>query len=1184
MLGGEQMKSMKGKTLAVGLATSLVVGSFLPSASLAALKESSQSVYEQLERLGVKQNSVKSSQVTKGEDKKFVENQLIVKYTTPLSTSDHRKAGGKLVRRFSSLGYDVVEVSSKSKLEAVAAEYAKLSNVTSVSRSAYVKRLGTDLKASTMYHLKALHLPKVQKMAGKHKVKVAVIDTGVDASHPELKNKVVANKNAMNPLKKGLPDAHGTHVAGIIAAEKDNGVGGYGVAPNADIISIDVFNRSFFASDYTIAEGILEAIDQKADVINMSLGSSYPSPIIQDAVQKAIDAGITVVAAAGNDGADILNYPASFDGVISVGATNDKNELAEFSTYGPSLDVVAPGEAIYAPVYDHSKGSSFVEMSGTSMASPVVAGAVALLLSKYPDLTPYQVNYILTKTAKDLGEKGHDLKYGYGMIDIEKILSFNPKNIPADPAVEETSVLSKAKDLGTFTSKKLTGKLVKLNQADLYKTKMAKGEHIQLNLEGTSKYDLKYELYFFKNGEKKPAQKVVVNDVREGHVEGGLFTAPEDGTLVIAVKDSFGKYNESGKLSYELMLEKGSEMMDDGNTMESPKEIPYLPYYSSLEYYYTDELNALEEDSVEEESGENEETMPEDSEAPNEEMEIHGDSDFFKFTVPGNIEDGMKTIRIQLSDVPGINPSLKLHMVEKFEGEEFVYEMDMADAKGYGKGEELIFNAMPGQEFMVEVTNKPFIDPFMMFFFGQEIDKDRSYSSLLPYQLKFDIKELPADEDGLPFEMGMEKGIEEELVEGDLESYVAKKKEIEQKALEQYVNPMEEMINMIKEAALSVEEGEAKEGFVQLMGDEDWFAFTPESDSIFEVKMDKTNGYKPMGMDVLIYDEKMKDFRFIYSNTEFSLIDWSITAKDKFYLGLQKGQTYYFRVADPMYRPSFEPYRFMIKTKVKNTADAYEINNDFDQAVKISTRAITGNYSGTADVDTYYFKPNKEGVYGISVEPKALPAKYKNVPEELKSSIDPVVVIIEDTNGNGKMDKEEEGKETIVDYGFFNDEERAGFKTKKNAGYFVLTMDWYGKSSLMPYVLNIDEANKVDEDKGSVVKSNIPSKPLALKQVGKDKYYAYGYFNLTENKGDTDYYKIYLSTAKEYTIILETPSDIDGKVTVYDAKGKQVAQSDVYGRGDHEIFTAKLGKGPYYIKVEDSTGAASTDPYKIILK
>ncbi|WP_404356241.1 S8 family serine peptidase [Cytobacillus firmus] len=1174
------MKTFKGKGLAVGLAAALVTSSFLPAASLAAEKSNTQRIYQQLEQLNLKQPGYKTSSVTKEKDKRFTDKQLVVKYNKPLSSSEHRKAGGKLVKRFASLGYDVIEVQGKRKLEEVAAAYASFSNVTSITRSAYAKKLGNaDPKVSEMYHLKNLGIEKAQTMAGKNKVKVAVIDGGVDSKHPELKNQLIANKNAMDPIKKGAPDPHGTHVAGIIAAEKGNGVGGYGIAPNSEVISIDVFNRSWMVTDYTIAEGILEAIRQKADVINMSLGGYFPSPIMQDAVKKAIDAGITVVAAAGNDGANVVNYPASFEGVISVGATNSKNDLADFSTFGPSVDVVAPGHQVYSSVYDPDKQSSFLKMSGTSMSSPVVAGAVSLLLSKHPNLTPYQVNYILTHTAKDLGDKGYDLKYGYGMIDLEKILSFDPKKIPADPAVKEAESLSKAKDLGEFNTIPISGKILNLNQNDLYKTKMKKDEYIQVTLDGSDKYDLKFELLFFSEGEKKPSKKVEVNEAFEGSLEGTLFKAPEAGNLVIIVKDSYGKFSEEGSSEYNLELNKSMELPDDGNGEETPKQIESLPYESALENYFTDER--LTTEVKEDEAASTEENGEEGAE---EEQQTPGDSDYFHFTVPGNPEDGMQTVKVDLSAVPGIDPAIKLHMIEEIEGEEFIYEMDQASDNGFGKGEELSFNAVPGQMFIAEVTNKPYIDEFMMMFEGYEIDLEKSYSSFNPYKLTIDSKTLPADEDGLPFEMGMETSPEEELMSGDIQGFIAKKKELQQKAIDPSEMTYEDYINTIKDAAVSFEENEGGEGYLQTFGDEDWFSFTPDHSSIFELAMDKASGYKPVAMEVLKYDQTMKDFVYVYSNTLWSM-DGSISVEDKFTLGLQAGETYYFRAADPMYRPSFDPYRFTLTVKVKDVADQFEANENFDSAQSISTKGITGNFASSADTDIYYFKPGKESIFGVRVTPGSLPAKYKNVPVRHKSEIDPVIAIIEDTNGNGKLEPEEEGKITLVDSGLWSDEERISFRTKKNSGYFVTTFDYYGtNASLVPYVLKIDEANRSDEDKGSVVKNNIPSKPLLLNRPAKDRFYSFGYMNLTSNKGDTDFYKLKVEKEKNYSVTMEVPIDLDGKITIYNSKGVQVAVSDYYGKGDNEVFSLTLKKGDYYIKVEDNFGNASTNPYKIIIK
>ena len=130
------------------------------------------------------------------------------------------------------------------------------------------------------------------------------------------------------------------------------------------------------------------------------------SPIIEEAVNQALEKNIVIVAAAGNTGDATPSYPAAYEGVISVGSTNEQKKLSNFSSFGPSIDVVAPGEGIYSTMYDYEKKSTFMSLDGTSMASPVVAGIASLILSKYPQLTPTQVEYILEHSAQDLGAAG----------------------------------------------------------------------------------------------------------------------------------------------------------------------------------------------------------------------------------------------------------------------------------------------------------------------------------------------------------------------------------------------------------------------------------------------------------------------------------------------------------------------------------------------------------------------------------------------------------------------------------------------------------------------------------------------------------------------------------------------------------------------------------------------------------
>jgi subtilisin family serine protease len=245
-----------------------------------------------------------------------------------------------------------------------------------------------------------------------------VIDTGIDATHADLLDNLKGGYNAINPAVSWADDnGHGTHVAGTIAAI-DNSIGVIGVAREADLYAVKVLNRK--GSGYTsdIIEGIDWAIENDMDIINMSLGSSWYSATFEAACTRAIDAGIVVVAAAGNSGpgAETVGYPAKYPGVIGVSATDSSNVIAYFSSRGEGVDIAAPGVSIYSTY----KGGAYTTMSGTSMASPHVAGVVALILTQ-PDgndgmWTPAEVEARLEGTAQDLGTDGPDLLYGAGLV------------------------------------------------------------------------------------------------------------------------------------------------------------------------------------------------------------------------------------------------------------------------------------------------------------------------------------------------------------------------------------------------------------------------------------------------------------------------------------------------------------------------------------------------------------------------------------------------------------------------------------------------------------------------------------------------------------------------------------------------------------------------------------------------
>jgi len=272
--------------------------------------------------------------------------------------------------------------------------------------------------------------------------KVAVLDTGIDVDHPDLN--VAGGYNVITNTTGAADDdnGHGTHVAGIIAALKDTGedTGAVtGVAHNASLYAVKVLNAagSGYVSD--VVEGIYWAINNTMDVINLSLGTSTDSLALRTAVEDADDAGIVVVAAAGNEGnppgkGDNVIYPAKYSSVIAVAATNQDDERAKWSSTGPDLELAAPGMDILSTWND----GGYESKSGTSMAAPHVSGTVALVLAAAEDTvrdangdgiyetngdgtwTNEEVRAVLQATADDLGAAGWDSKYGYGLVDAEE--------------------------------------------------------------------------------------------------------------------------------------------------------------------------------------------------------------------------------------------------------------------------------------------------------------------------------------------------------------------------------------------------------------------------------------------------------------------------------------------------------------------------------------------------------------------------------------------------------------------------------------------------------------------------------------------------------------------------------------------------------------------------------------------
>ena len=275
--------------------------------------------------------------------------------------------------------------------------------------------------------LEMFGIPNLWRQTKGEGIRVAVLDTGIALKHRELVDAIEDARDFTNsPSGPSDVDGHGTHVAGIIAA-RQNGGGVVGVAPEAKLLVGKVLGDNGYGTAQQLVSGIRWAIDKKVDIISMSLGSPVASNEMHRAIQAAIEAGIFVICAAGNSGPnlDTVDYPAIYPETIAVGAIDRSRRIAQFSSRGKAVDIVAPGDNIlstYPP-----KG--FAVLSGTSMATPFVSGVVALMLAKHrrfggqtPVKTQADLIEHLRKTAIDGGMPGFDPHYGFGLIDPEALL------------------------------------------------------------------------------------------------------------------------------------------------------------------------------------------------------------------------------------------------------------------------------------------------------------------------------------------------------------------------------------------------------------------------------------------------------------------------------------------------------------------------------------------------------------------------------------------------------------------------------------------------------------------------------------------------------------------------------------------------------------------------------------------
>ncbi len=284
--------------------------------------------------------------------------------------------------------------------------------------------------------MRQINMPTAWNLeTGNSTILIAVLDTGIDLDNIDLVANIYSDgyDSVNNDFIADDDEGHGSHVAGIIAAVTNNGYGVSGVAHDCSLLPVKVLDHTGAGDSYTLADGIVWATNQGADVINMSLGwpvidgvAYTPSPEgpVKNAIAHAYNNKVTMFASSGNDGEPAVGYPSAYSQVISVGAVTKHDMKTNYSNWGDNLDIVAPG-GDSPPTEDlilsTGPADAFYWMGGTSQACPHAAGVGALVIARGAT-SPESVRYILQISAIDLGESGRDDMYGDGRIDAYRAL------------------------------------------------------------------------------------------------------------------------------------------------------------------------------------------------------------------------------------------------------------------------------------------------------------------------------------------------------------------------------------------------------------------------------------------------------------------------------------------------------------------------------------------------------------------------------------------------------------------------------------------------------------------------------------------------------------------------------------------------------------------------------------------
>ncbi len=298
-----------------------------------------------------------------------------------------------------------------------------------------IEKVVNTLSETHDWGLKQLNVPRVWKLSRGENVTIGVIDTGMP-QHLDIGDNAIEGECFIKGEDIYDKNGHQTHCVGIINA-KQNDTGMVGVAPAAKCLCVKGLSNSGSGTYGGLIAALEYCLEQQVDIVSMSLGGPTGSPQMKQVIDRLVQANIPVICAAGNSGDAGVNYPAAFDNTISVAAFDKFGRVAGFSSKGPEVDFAKPGVAVYSTYLNNT----YARLSGTSMACPFMAGVVALMLSRWKKIKKsYTVQDVITqlkRKADDRGVVGKDDHWGYGVVDVEKLLQVDDQKPTPEPTKPE---------------------------------------------------------------------------------------------------------------------------------------------------------------------------------------------------------------------------------------------------------------------------------------------------------------------------------------------------------------------------------------------------------------------------------------------------------------------------------------------------------------------------------------------------------------------------------------------------------------------------------------------------------------------------------------------------------------------------------------------------------------------------